>query len=242
MKPSLHTSVSRLFVLAAIVAGTGASHAVTFTPDLTGNSLPSGLSVTAASGITPAISYTSGGVVFNNSSAGDRAFLKTDFNDYISQDFTASVTVLIPDNIFFFGIGQASSIVFPEPTNAIGTRSHSVNWGQQNGFIDGTATSSLAAVNFSDHSTDIVLQWTAATKTAVFTIYDYNAGGSLVGTYTKTIDGSNNGLTANNSYLYFGGAQGTTVSSFSVVPEPSSFAALVVASGFGLTRRRRQRA
>lgn len=244
MHASLTKNAIRLLLLAGFVSGTSASAALTFSESLTGNSRPSGLSVAVASGfgIVPNIAYTSGGVVFNNTGDADRVFLKTDFNDYISYDFTAQITVLIPNNIFFFGIGQASSIVYPEPTNVIGTRSHSVAWGQQNGFLDGTTPSSLAAMNFSDHSSDIKLEWTAATKTAVFTVYDYNASGDLVGTYTKTIDGSNNGLTANNSYLYFGGAQGATVSSFSVVPEPSAFAALAFGSILGLARRRRQRA
>jgi len=230
MTPSVTPSASRLLALATLMAGTGLSSAVTYNPDLKSGSLPTGLSVAAYPGITPNISHTSGGVVFANTGEADRVYLRTDFNDYISQDFTASITVSVPDNIFFFGIGQASSISFPEPINVIGTRSHSVSWGQQNGFRDGNTSYALAPMNFSDHASDIVLQWTAATKTAVFTVYDYNSSGSLIGTCTTTIDGRNHGLTANNSYLYFGGAEGVTVSSFSVVPEPSVFASLALAA------------
>lgn len=129
----------------------------------------------------------------------------------------------------------------------IGFRSHSVNWGSQNGFIDGSSQSSLASANFSDHSSDFVFQWTASTKTAVLTIFDYAANGSLFSTWTKTIDGSNNGFTANNTFLYFGGTQGATVTDFAVstsaIPEPSSCAALT--AGFALSAaalRRRRRA
>jgi hypothetical protein len=70
----------------------------------------------------------------------------------------------------------------------------------------------------------------------------YNSSGSLIGTCTTTIDGSNNGLTANSSYLYFGGAEGVAVSILSVVPEPSVFASLALAACPGLNFRRRQRA
>ncbi|MDX2079878.1 MAG: PEP-CTERM sorting domain-containing protein [Terrimicrobiaceae bacterium] len=230
--------------LVAFAAGVTHSEAQTYNESFTGNSLPSGFSVVFASGqgITPSVSYTSNGVVFNNTNEAHRVFLRTDFNNYIANDFTASLVAEIPDNIFFFGIGKAASIIYPEPTDVIGTRSHSVSWGQQNGFIDGTTTSSLGSANFSDYASQFVLQWTASTRTAVFTIYDYNSSGGLVATHSRTIDGSNNGFTANNSYLYFGGAEGITVRNFVVIPEPSTFASLLAAAALGLTVvRRRQR-
>jgi len=224
------------YILASlsIVTTTSVALAQTYNEPFTGNSLPSGFQVVAASGITPSLLYTASGVVFNNSGDGDRAFLKTNFRDFASIDFTASLTVQIPNNVFFFGIGKGSSITYPEPSDVIGTRSHSATptWGSQNGFRDGNTAFGLGSANFSDYPSNFVLQWTASTKSALFTIYDYNTGGSLVNTYTTTIDGSNNGYTANDSYLYFGGAQGIKVSNFVVtttsVPEASTYAMYAV--------------
>lgn len=59
------------FGVSALVLGVSLASAQNFSDSLKGASLPAGLNITVASGATPSVQFTGGGVVFNGT---DQAF------------------------------------------------------------------------------------------------------------------------------------------------------------------------
>ncbi len=238
--------------LAAIISLSGLSNGATFFtenfssttagPNLTlGSAFGSATTSFAASNFT----ITSGG--------GPRIYLGTNDTDYNTLDFVFTTTVTLPNNTSansmpFFGMGTATPTgTYGEPlTNQwllMGYRPDDRQFQERNNAGANTGIGTPFSVDpLAGGTHGMRMEWTASTKTAIFT-FDAGNDGIYNGPndFTFTRNATANGFTPTASQLFLGGGNGLIFDNISItspVPEPS--VALLGGLGIlGLLRRRR---
>lgn len=250
-------------VLSLAVAAALPLRAQTITETFDGNSLPSSLQVVAGSEYAfPTGSMSFSGAYTIVPEEGDNiwvpiVWVATNFSGYYDLSITAEVvfrTGPTPEEFarFQFGIGTLSSFStdrWPGP-EFIGIQFEST---EANGLVrfahhGPTEFVGGAILGYGSTSTGESLArivWNGTTKTATFLV-DIGNDGTFDVT-SSAINGADNGYTASNLRIGFGGGLGSYVTSFSVaptaVPEPSTYAlwAGLAACACGLLRRRTRR-
>ena len=234
---------------------------ISFTEDFSSNTIGPNFERTSTAGTNP--EFTTGAAVFDVANAGDpgRSFVGTTATDFGTVSFMASIDITVAPGggaSAFFGLGEglvgfanngvANGPSFGEPTgglslhaafNADNRDNGEVNIGDfdstTTGGITGTA-GTTPLVGSGTHT--IFLDFDSATQELVLTA-DIGQTGTI--TTLGTVDGSDNGIDATNSRIFFGGDDSSTFDNFSVtvIPEPTSTMLLGLAGILGLARRRR---
>ena len=234
--------------------------AISFTEDFSSNTIgPNFATTSSANGSNP--DFATGAAVFSGAGDAGRSFIGTTATDFGTVSFMASVDLTVAPGggaNAFFGLGEglvgfanngvANGPSFGEPTgglslhaafNADNRDNGEVNIGDfdstTTGGITGTA-GTTPLVGSGTHT--IFLDFDSATQELVLTA-DIGQTGTI--TTLGTVDGSDNGIDATNSRIFFGGDDSSTFDNFSVtvIPEPTSTMLLGLAGILGLARRRR---
>jgi hypothetical protein len=197
---------------------------------------------------TATASFASSNFASTNS---NRIYLGTNDKDYNTVDFLFTTTVTLPsstsaDGMPFFGMGTPEPVAsYGEPlTNQwllMGYRADDKQFQERNNAgTNGPISTAFGTDPLAGGTHGMRMQWTASTKTAIFTFDAGNDGiYNGVNDYTFTRVATANNFTSTTSQLIVGGANGLVFDNISVVvPEPS--AALLGGLGvLGLLRRRR---
>jgi hypothetical protein len=188
------------------------------------------------------VSYTNGRAYFNGSGDNNRNYLRTVDADYAAVDFVATVRMSNgPGNggCGFFGIGdgvQAGN--YGEPMTGAGENGKCIYFlyrgaggADELGRVQHAESGDYVDIFTQDNQTagtllGIRLTWTAATKTAAFSLDLDNDGVYDDGTITQV----GAPVYSSASHLFVGGAGGVSVDSVSVVPEPGTLVLLVSGS------------
>lgn len=200
--------------------------------DFEDGTLPSTLEL-AGAGVT----FTGGGAVF---SLTQRSYLRTTAAGFYETSFVAEVTVITGGNIVFFGMGEGSpSAYFAEPAlPSLNLRLHPDTLAD--GRLDaadnfeGAGVLSFGYPGSGAHRLRLI--WDAESLTALFQVdEDYTGGAFQADLVSPILTGSDNGFSASNARIFFGGSEGAVFDDFTVllIPEPAA-ASLLIAAGFGL--------
>jgi hypothetical protein len=228
-------------------------YAQSLSTDFSGTTLPSSLAVGYGSDYV----VSAGQLNLTGSSDSERTYVVTSTTGYYDDDFTADIVFTLTGNILFFGLGEASS--FNGTTDiglsgssgpVIGARLHSQAVGEgMLGLIDhknNTGSSSTPRWGYADFSGINMLRfhWDGLTHTGYFELDALYNGTFLADFISPTLDGSDNEFTADNTFLYIGGA-GSSIDSFvvtaaAVVPEPAAFTGITATAILGVVISRRR--
>jgi MYXO-CTERM domain-containing protein len=240
---------TRNLIFATMVGLTVSSNgATTFTEDFSSNTAGPNMTL-GAPWSTAAASFTGSNFASVNTK---RIYLGTNDKNYNTVDFLFTTTVTLPsstsaDGMPFFGMGTPEPVAtYGEPlTNQwllMGYRADDKQFQERNNAGTNGAISTAFGVDpLAGGTHGMRMEWTASTKTAIFTFDALNDGiYNGVNDFTFTRNATANGFTSTTSQLIVGGANGLVFDNISVtvVPEPS--AALLGGLGvLGLLRRRR---
>jgi hypothetical protein len=180
--------------------------------------LPSSLEI-----VGPSVALANGGVLFPATTGDDRTYLRTVNGDFYGKDFVAEVTV-VTDSIAWFGMGDGSRnpAFYMEPSiPSINLRMHP-SW-LVGGRVDAGDNvqdpyGNLNTFGYPGSGTHrLRLTWDSTSKTAVFEVHQNYTGGPFVATLTSgAVGGADNGFTAANCHVFFGGAGGIQFDDFRV--------------------------
>jgi hypothetical protein len=170
-----------------------------------------------------------------------RTYLRTIQSDYSAVDFAAYVTVTVPNkgsvarNIVFFGFGSGG--IDQSPGSGVPSFDGMLLQVDPDSFfpgiqgLDGATPSAIWNSNTltcGGYGTfRLRIQWTAATQRAVLSVHPNYVGGPFAPNYAgdpfvpncqfPPFDGSDNGFTAFNSSIFFGGDWDAVFDNFVVV-------------------------
>jgi len=251
--------MKQTLISASLVATivTGANAASSIVEDFSSNTIGALVTTGTVSGAAAA-DYSGGNMTLPVGGDTQRSYIGTPDLDYHSVSFSAQVDVVITAtggaNAFFGlgpglvgGDGSGGGPAFGEPStgpvlfgafNADDRDGGQINTGDFNtGTTDNVSGTGGDTPVVGSGSHTLFLDWDANTQ-----MLDISAsinGGAQ--TALATLDGSDNGFTAADSRIFFGGDGSTIFDNFrvTVVPEPSTTLLAGFVGLFGLARRRR---
>ena len=217
----------------SILAGKGQTQGADFS-----NSLPGFLEIQG-----PNANVSGGVATFNGSADDKRTYYRTIAGDYYTRNFVAEMDLVNTGSwITFAGLGRGS----PDPAASYGSGAPSIGYIYHNPSVGGAdivawdlSTSGQTFNNFADTPNTgthrLRYTWDATTKLAVLEV-DFNP---TIGTFTVDatsgpVNGADNGFTASNGHIYFGGSQGAMYDNLlitSVIPAPTGTLTATLSAG-----------
>ncbi|QDU22816.1 LamG-like jellyroll fold domain-containing protein [Urbifossiella limnaea] len=193
----------------------------------------------------PAATVVGGTAQFNGGNDGFRTYLRTTDASYYTRSFVAEMDLVSTGTaISFAGLGQGvpvPGLTFEPGVPSIHYRNHAPSIGI--GQIDardadagngGTNTQFGTNPNTGPHR--LRYQWDATTKLAILEV-DFNptSGTFVADASSGPINGADNGFTAANGRIFFGGAQGAVFDNLLITAAPAAPTGTLTASLAGTT-------